>query len=217
MFLRLPSWPYVGGKKPSRKASSSRLLVLPRQLCFYLFYALGFQVLENKRFCSSEVPFTMLLSWFVKSPKWIQFCSPNLRDTKWKFGTSSLRGCQVWGFTDEALHSLLCVLVSHHRHQRELPFALCELAFAVAELTGGKADFLQSIWNGSDFLLPLCMAINSTWMLGGCFRDWRIWMGLKSLQARTCHKNWRKRVIMELGAMGRTNGIKVIKGDVPLE
>ena len=71
-------------------------------------------------------------------------------------------------------HSHLCELVSRHIHQGELPFAFCELAFAVAQLTGCKADFLQSIWNGSDFLLPLYMAINSTWTPGGCFRDWRM-------------------------------------------
>lgn len=71
-------------------------------------------------------------------------------------------------------HSQCCVMVSSHIHKGELPFALCELAFAVVELTGCKADFLQSIWNGSDFLLPLCVTISSTWMPGGCLRDWRM-------------------------------------------
>lgn len=67
------------------------------------------------------------------------------------------------------------MLVSHHIHQRELPFASCELAFAVAELTGGKADFLQSIWNGSDFFF--------THMYGNqLYMDaWRMLQGLEDM------------------------------------
>lgn len=55
--------------------------------------------------------------------------------------------CQALPFTDETVQSHLCVLVGHHIHQTELPFVLCEMVLAVA-------DFLQSVWNDTDFSLP---------------------------------------------------------------
>lgn len=97
--------------------------------------------------------------------------------------------------------SHFCVLVSCHIHKAFICFVWTGICCSKFLTICCKADFLRSIWNGSDFFLPLCMAINSTWMPGGCFRDWRMWMKLKSLYTRAYHKNWRKRVIMVLRAM----------------
>lgn len=51
-------------------------------------------------------------------------------------------------------------------------------------------------------------------MPGGCFRLKGVNRIEKFINQGMSQKKWRKRVIMVLRAMGKTNGIKLIKGDV---
>lgn len=92
--------------------------------------------------------------------------------------------------SEDLVHHPWYVAKPHVSLMRPFQFHLCVLAAATHTKEGShllfvwigvccsrflaiccEADFLESIWNGSDFLLPLCMSINSTWTPGGCFRD----------------------------------------------
>lgn len=159
----------------------------------------------------------MLLCWFVKSPKWIQFYSRNLRDTKWRFGMSPFRGCQVWGFTDEMFHSLLCVLVNHHITPKRAPIYFVWIGFRCSRINWLQGRFLTISleWLWLSFTLTYG---NQLYM-----DAWRMLQGLEDMNGtekltnQGMSQKLKERVITELGATGRTNGIKLIKGDVPLE
>lgn len=117
-----------------------------------------------------------------KGPMWTEFHSPSLRDSKWRVG-KSLRRVATWVLLMRPFRSHLLLAGQPPRRPRRAPFALCELAFYCSRtnwLQGGR--FLQSIWNGSDFLLPFICG-NQLYM-----DAWKMLQGLEDERDRIAYK-----------------------------